>query len=264
MILDEKIIELYQSGKSTYEIAELIGNGYYANKCRRRLIALGIKLRDKANAQKNVLQSGRASHPTLGKHHSIETKSKIGEKISEGWAAISEEEKIKRSLTSRVNWDRMTDEEKERFRELSAKAIRKASVEGSKAEKYLLAKLRKEGWRVEFHTDRRLPIATLQVDLFLPDILTAIECDGPNHAKPIWGMEAYTKTIASDQKKNSLLMVNGYNLIRINIKINKISNVYMNKIWNKLSPILDKLKENFRLPIEERLIIIKGDDNGTH
>jgi len=89
--------------------------------------------------------------------------------------------------------------------------------------------------------------------------LTAIEVDGLSHVEDIWGKEAFEKTLAADQKKNALLTQNGYNLIRVQITVNKVSNTYLNKVWDKLTPILDGLKGNFRKPIEERLIILKGE-----
>jgi len=164
MTLDEKLIELYLSGKSTYEIAEIVGNKWYANKVRRRLAKLGIQFRDKSSAQANALKSNRAPHPTLGKHHSVETKSIIGKSVSDSWTNLSDQERERRSLISKQNWDLMSDGEKEKLREASAKAIRRAADEGSKAEKFFLRKLGQSGWRVEFHSTKRMPVQNLQID----------------------------------------------------------------------------------------------------
>lgn len=57
------IIKMYNNGLSPYEIAENLGNGWNHMRVRRVISKLGIPLRDKSEAQKNALRSGRALHP---------------------------------------------------------------------------------------------------------------------------------------------------------------------------------------------------------
>ena len=64
--LDKQIIEMYNDhSKSTYEIAKSLNT--YPNKIRRTLIKHGYTLKDKSEAQKNALKTGRCAHPTAGK-----------------------------------------------------------------------------------------------------------------------------------------------------------------------------------------------------
>ncbi len=256
MTIEEHVCKLYRDGKSTYEIASLLGDKWYSNKVMRLLKKCGIKLRDKAESQTIALSSGRANHPTRGKKHSAKTRSVIGKGVSRAWENMTDEERARRSDISKANWDLMTENERDELRALAAKAVRKAAVEGSKIEKFILIKLRNAGWDVEFHTERRLPSQTLQIDLFVKNILTAIELDGATHWEAVWGEEHLQKTIASDNKKNSLLIQNGYNVIRIRTRISKVSQVYMDKVWLILEQELSKLKDNYRRNVEDRLIIL--------
>lgn len=56
------IVDLFNEGLSPYAIAERIP-GYNHMKVRRVLKKLGIKSRDKSEAQANALKTGRAKHP---------------------------------------------------------------------------------------------------------------------------------------------------------------------------------------------------------
>ena len=62
--------------KSFADIAELCGT--YANKIRRDAQALKITIRNKSEAQKNALETGKHKHPTKGSERSQRTKEKIG------------------------------------------------------------------------------------------------------------------------------------------------------------------------------------------
>lgn len=260
--IEEYIIREYQNNKSPYEIAEQIKNAginnWYANKVRRFLKKSGVKIRNKSESQKIALISGRGSHPTKGKHHSVATKSAIGEKISESWKKLSDGEKKKRSETSKINWYNMTDEEKENLRSESAKAIRQSAKSGSKIEKYLLIELKKLNYKVDFHSRTILPTQKFQVDLFLPDLKTAIELDGISHFEPIWGEEALEKTRIADNYKNGLIISAGFTIIRVKILVNKISKVFCKNVLAKLIPILNEIQEDVNRPIEKRLIVIEG------
>ena len=264
MNIEQYIIEEYHKNKSPYEIAEdLAAKGitnYYPNKVRRALKKCGVKMRSKSEAQKQVLESGRASHPTQGKHHSDETKERIGNKISESWKNLSDEERERRSNSSKALWERMSDEEKVALCESATKGVRDAAENGSKIEKYLLVELSKLGYKVDFHPRHLILSQKLQVDLFIEELKCAIELDGPSHFFPIWGDEALEKAQAADQHKNGLLINNGYNIIRIHAIANKASRTYCRQILEKLIPVLDEIKLQVNRQVEDRLIIIKGDD----
>ena len=60
---DQDVLRMYRDeNKSTYEIAELLNT--YPNKIRRTLKKLGCELKDRSEAQRNALQTGRINHPT--------------------------------------------------------------------------------------------------------------------------------------------------------------------------------------------------------
>jgi hypothetical protein len=63
------ILSLYsEQGKSFADIAVMYDT--YANRIRRDAKKLNIKIRDKSEAQKNALKTGKHSHPTKGKERS--------------------------------------------------------------------------------------------------------------------------------------------------------------------------------------------------
>lgn len=260
MIDDKIVIKKYLDGMSPYEISEwynAIGIKCYANKVRRSLLRNGIVLRDKSNAQENSLKSGRSKHPTEGRKRTNAEKLRISEKVSDSWKNLTDEELMHRRKISKDKWDNMTANEKELLRSSSAKAIREAAETGSKIEKFLLFKLRNLGYRVEFHSKNLLSTQKLQVDLFLPDLGTAIEVDGPAHFEPVWGEEALFKTMLADQEKNGLLLGRGYCVIRLRTKAKNISIIYQERLLKKVIDILDNiLNRKDVLPIEERLIYI--------
>ena len=254
------IIKEYQAGKSPYQISEELqscGVKCYPNLVRRTLQKYGYTIRDKSSAQENNLKTGRSKHPTEGRKRTAEEKLKISKSISESWSNLTDEELCYRKKISKDKWDNMTLEAKESLRIASAKAIREAAETGSKIEKFLLLKLRQLNYRVDFHSKSLLPTQKLQVDLFLPEIGTAIEVDGPSHFEPVWGEEALAKTRFADQEKNGLLLGRGYCVIRLRTNAKNISLVYQQRLLDKLVAVLDNIKSKKGiLPIEERLIYI--------
>ena len=84
-------------------------------------------------------------------------------------------------------WEDMTPAERTKNQSKAYKAIRKASEEGSKLERYLFAGLLKDGYRVNFHVEQKLSNQKLQIDMVIPTLKLAIEVDGPSHFEPIWG-----------------------------------------------------------------------------
>lgn len=254
------IIREYQSGKSPYQISEELrkqGLKCYPNLIRRALQKHGIIIRNKSSAQETSLKTGRSKHPTEGRKRTQLEKTKISEKISDTWKNLTDEELTYRRKISKDKWDNMTPDEREKLRSASAKAIREAAENGSKIEKFLLFKLRNNGYRVDFHSKNLLPTQKLQVDLFLPDLSTAIEVDGPSHFEPVWGEEALIRTRKSDQEKNGLLLSRGFCIIRLRTEAKNVSIIYQERLFKKLVQALDNIQKcNGVLPIEERLIYI--------
>ncbi len=251
----EFLIKEYLENKRSFSsIAKQLGT--YPNKIRRAAISMGIQPRDKASAQKNALKSGRHKHPTKGKGHSQKTKEKISDTTHNYWQKMDEDERERRSEMGRKHWDSLSEEEKKNIHRLSGDAIRKASKEGSKLEKYLFESLTEQGFRVDFHKEHMLLNERLHIDLFLNEMSTAIEIDGPSHFEPVWGEEALSRTQKADQQKTGLLLSNGFVLIRVKQQ-KGLSEKYKREILSKIVSILTDINKKY--PSRENRYIEIGD-----
>ena len=221
--------------------------GTYSNKIRRDAIKCGIPLRDKSSAQKIALQSGRHKHPTKGTTRDEDTRSKIGLSVLNNWEELSESERAKRQIVAKQNWEGLSEDDKKSRLTLANQAVRRASKEGSKLEKFILQNLVKDGIKVDFHKEQMLSNTRLQIDLFLPTINTAIEIDGPSHFKEVWGKNTLSRNIKYDNKKTGLILGKGLVLIRIK-QSRDFSNSRGLLVYNKLLEKINSIKHNFPLP----------------
>lgn len=215
---DDKKVELLKKlyikeQKSFQQIADHVGS--YSNRIRRDAIKLKIPIRTKSEAQKNALKNGTTKHPTQGKERPENVKAKIGLSVMENWNNLTDDEFKKRQKRAKESWDAMSDDQKERMVKLANDAVRSSSKTGSKLEKFLLDNLIRNGYRVEFHKEQNLLNTKLQIDIFLPELNTAIEVDGPSHFLPVWGEESLKRNIKYDNKKTGLLLGKGCAIIRI-------------------------------------------------
>lgn len=242
--VDKKAIieKLYLSENKSFEdIAKQCHT--YANKVRRDAIKFKIKIRNKSEAQKNALASGKHEHPTKGKKRSEKTKSKIGYSVLDSWKNLSDVDLEQRKSRARKTWESKSEDEKQEILGLANKAVREASKNGSKLEKFLLENLITNGYKVDFHKEQTLVNTKLQIDLFLPTINTAIEVDGPSHFLPVWGEDVLTKNKRYDNKKEGLIIGKGWNLIRIkqNRDFSKTRSLI---IYSALLSALESIKSN--------------------
>ncbi len=224
----------------------------YSNQIRRDAKKFSIPMRDKSEAQKNALSTGKHKHPTKGTQRAESTKDKIGVGVMDSWSNLSEADLNRRKEKSRINWENLTQDDRDNILKSANMAARESSKTGSKLEKFILTQLLKDGYRVDFHKEQMLSNTKLQVDLFLPTINLAIEIDGPSHFSPIWGQDALAKNQKYDEKKNGLLIGKGLSLIRIkqtkdfsktraNIIYTKLLNLLINKTYtnNSITEIED-------------------------
>ena len=210
----ELISDLYSTqGQSFSDIASSYDT--YANKIRRDAVRFNIKIRDKSEAQKNALKTGKHSHPTKGKERSAITKQKIGLGVLNSWENLDEREIAERRLKAKQNWENLDDNVKQTILQSANKAVRETSKTGSKLEKYIHKKLLSDGYKVEFHKEQVLVNTKLQIDLFVPSINLAIEVDGPSHFQPVWGEQSLSRNKSYDSKKEGLILGRGWNLVRI-------------------------------------------------
>lgn len=219
----------------------------YPNKVRRDAKKYGIDLRNKSTAQKIALNSGRHKHPTKNTTRDEDTKQKIGAAVMQNWESLSDQDKKKRQIKAKKNWNKLSIDEKENILKLANTAVRQTSKTGSKLEKYILNCLMRDGYRVDFHKEQILSNTKLQIDLFLPTMNVAIEVDGPSHFKEVWGEDALKKNIKYDNKKTGLILGKGLVLIRIKQAMD-FSNARAQIVYNKLIGILQDIKTKFPAP----------------
>jgi len=254
MSRDYLIEEYVHKGRSFADIAGEFGT--YPNKIRREAIRFGISPRDKSSAQKKALKSGRHKHPTKGKKRSNETKIKISDSVSDSWKALSEKEYNKRVSQAKDRWDKMPKEDKESLMRSASEGVRRAGKEGSKMEKFLAERLRESGYVVQFHRKGLIPNEKLEVDLFLPELKTAIEIDGPAHFFPIWGEESLARNLRSDAQKTGLLITAGFAILRVKHLTKHISGKHMRDLSNMIMVELKQIELGFP-PEDKRLIEVE-------
>lgn len=264
----DRILDLYSSGCSSYEIAESLNT--YSTKILRALKFLGKVLhndenhykRDYSEAQRLALEKGRAKHPTEGKSLEKNHKERIGASRSKAYHSLSEDEKKRISDMSKKNWEALGKAKQEEIRSLALESVRVASKMGSKTERHLNNGLMKAGYTVEFHKSGLVFGNNLEVDLFLPEIKTAIEIDGPGHFLPIWGDEKLMKQKIADTAKQGILINNGYVLIRIRQIDKSISLTKMNHLLSLILKEIEAIQNSFPRQ-KDRLIEIEVKDGQT-
>lgn len=200
--------------QSIHEIAAFYST--YPNKILRALKFLKVQIRNKSESTKVALQSGRKQHPTAGTTRTPEEKIKISESRAKAWDNLTDAEREGISKQAKARWDAMPDEQRLEMQKLSNEAIRKTSKEGSNLEIFLHKGLVAAGYDC-LHHQKILENMKLEVDLYIPALLLAIEIDGPAHFLPIWGQENLNHHIAADMQKNGLLNARGASIIRVQI-----------------------------------------------
>lgn len=254
MISEDAVIKMYdEEDKSTYQIAEELNT--YPNKIRRILLKYGKELRTRSEAQKNALQEGRIEHPTKGRKRSQEEKIKISASLSDYWKEMSEEERQRRIDMAKENWSNMSETQRAKICQAATESIRKAGKEGSKLEKFILRRITDNGYRVDFHKKNLIPNEKLEIDLYIPELKTIIEIDGPSHFFPVWGEEKLQKQMKADLQKNGLLLSKGYVIIRLKV----LGFVSLKKQEDIAEQILLKLQEvkQFFPPRSQRYVEIE-------
>jgi very-short-patch-repair endonuclease len=251
---DYLLREYIDKERSIYDISKECNT--YPNAILRALRKHHIPVRDKSAAQSAAIRSGRHKHPTRGKKRTEDVRIKISQGVAKAWESIPDTEREYRINQGKRQWEAMDDYDKDRLRTLAAEAVRMAATKGSKLEQYLLVELKRRGYQAVFHKANLVSDESLQVDIFVPELRTAIEVDGPAHFFPIWGEENLSKHLSSDHTKTGLLLAEGYVLIRIK---NLVKNVSKFQYRNLLTNLLDKLqyiKQQFP-PENARLIEIE-------
>ena len=130
------------------------------------------------------------------------------------------------------------------MQEKAGRALRIASIEGSKQEKFLKKKLEDNGYEVIMHK-KGLIEGNFEIDLLLPEINTIIEVDGPQHFLPLFGESKLAETIKMDSIKNGRLVSKGFCVVRVRYMCRNMNKSVERKLWNLVSEAVDKIKDNF-------------------
>lgn len=246
----------FDEEQSIKKIADLLGT--YPNKIRRTLIALGYELRDKSEAQKINLRENPEAHPTKGKTRSEEVKEKIGDSVAENWQSLTEEERKQRSDVQKENWNKMSLDEQRVLRNKAAQAVRKTTIEGSRAEKFIKDYLTNEGYSVIIHKRVWVADTQLEIDVYIPAINLAIEVNGPRHYLPINGAGALARQKTADVRKAGILKSGKVKLIVVQQLNKNISQKYLRNLCDVLYPYIEDI-ENCPDYVE-----LKEGENGHH
>ena len=240
--------EYLTKGRSDRDIASEYGT--YPNAVRRLRLRYGIPSRDKEEAQKLALKSGRHPHPTKGSKRNAGTKEKISDAVADAWAKKSDEERTQHAQRAKLQWDEMGEYEKEAMRQKAAVAVREAAEFGSKLERFLHESLLQHNYEVHYHKEDLLPSEKLHVDLYLPKPKVAIEVDGIAHFEPIWGEEYLAKRQAADLEKTGLILSLGLIFIRIKQTKKSMSDKRMRDVLTDILKVLDEGGESRLVEIE--------------
>ena len=235
--------EYNKKERSFGDIARELGT--YSNKIRRAAIQFGIQPRDKSQAQSLALKHGRIDHPTEGKVRDESVRHKIADGVAAHWEDMGEEEYQKRVDKAKEQWENMSEEDRTNLMKAASEGVRKASVDGSKMENFVLNKLRSLGYVVQFHRKGLLMNERLEVDLFLPELKTVIEIDGPSHFLPIWGEESLARNLKSDAQKTGLLITKGFAIIRVKHISKHVSQKQMRDLTNSIIEQIKSIEKKF-------------------
>jgi len=247
-----KIIKMYvEQNKSTYEIAESLNT--YPNKIRRILVRGGVELKTKSEAQKNAIEQGSAVHPTSGKKRSFEEKIKISSGLKKYWENMDDDIYNQKIEFAKKRWKNMSEVEKQNMLDSAMKSIQIAGKEGSKLEKFIYQELSRAGYRIDYHKKQLIQNENLEIDMYIPEIKTIIEIDGPSHFLPIWGEEKLQKQIKADFHKTGLILNKGMVIIRIKNLSDSVCLADKEKLRVDILKRLDTIKEKFP-PQTERYI----------
>ena len=103
-------------------------------------------------------------------------------------------------------------------------------------ERWVKEKLEEAGISVRTHV-LIIPSENLEIDLYIPDLKTIIEVDGPSHFLPIWGEEKLQKQVNADLRKSGALLSKGYAVIRLK----SLGQESLAKREEMLSSVLDEV-----------------------
>jgi len=211
--------EYLKKGRSTSSIAKewsTVNKKVYPNTIRRLLTKYQIPLRDKSEAQKNFLASN--PHPLEGRARTDEEKKKISEGIQKWWDDMDQDDvdRLKSAMRERAGdkWASMSKKEKIDAVRKMHQASREVAGMGGKNENVVADLLEAKGYGIVQRTNQFTPRNQFEIDMAIPSNRIAVEWDGAGHFRPIYGDKSLKRTQAKDERKNRVLVKDGWVVIR--------------------------------------------------
>lgn len=229
MYIDEQL--------SAKQIAEELGT--YPNMILRALRYLDVDIRGRSDAQKIYLSKN--DHPKKGTKISAEAKTKIGKGHLERWKNMDDETRQKISEQKKQQWYNMSDEERAEMQSKAHKAIRQAAENGSRLERDICSRLEALGYNCFIHDKHLIGAEKMEIDILIPSVGVAIEVDGVSHFENVWGDERLAKQKDSDNRKNGLIIMSGYCMVRIKNRKDKYGAIEVDLMVSKIVDIINKI-----------------------
>lgn len=187
--------------------------GTYPTKILRFCNKHGIPTMTGSESLKEGYASKRITNANKGKELSEERKRQISEHMHTAWSGLSDEERSERANVHREAFLKRSD--KDSFSLRGSQAIRRAAIEGSKLEKYLIEVFNRENIQYIHHYKGLFGGTKLEADFFLPGLGIVVEVDGPSHFTSNLSDDTLHKQQQADNKKNGLVIAAGASIVRI-------------------------------------------------
>lgn len=213
----------------------------YPNVVYRALRHHGLPRKHRSTAQSDYLRKNPEKHPTAGKERTLDEKKRIGLSMHHYWKDISEDTFQARIDKSREMWYNIPEATRKRWLDKSHASLRESAKSGSKFEKYLLAALLANNFKVQPHKKFLFENSEMSVDAFLPLEGICVEVNGVSHYLPVWGEEALEKTIQRDLLKTQQLLAEGYSVVIIQNENGYHSTTVMEKVAHGLIKLIKEV-----------------------
>jgi hypothetical protein len=199
----------------------------------------------KANVLRNKSDANKGKPSTMkGKKHSPETLRKISVAVHKKLKNMDESVKANLYQRRRELWHSRSKEEQADFNKQSARGRNQSSRLGSKLEHFLQHALTSAGFVVYLHQEGYVPNSKIHFDLFLPDLMTVIEIDGPFHYKQVFtDHDSLSSTKRSDMLKEGVAATQKMRIVRVKQQSKTLSKFKMTELADKVI----KLLETFRV-----------------
>lgn len=238
----EQIRDLINEGKTTYQIAEILGcNQSHVSRTIKKYNTTNpnnpIKVLSKSEAQEKYI--AEHGHQRIGTAHSNVSKNAISDKMRAFYESEEgQEAKEIISETRKKEWASMSEDAKRETLN-NLKVANRESLKlgkGSKFENFLAEELKLAGFGVEQRCTR-FAGGQLEVDIALANENIAIEVDGPTHWSDIYGAQKLAEVQTKDRLKDNQLLTVGWNVLRLQDKSGVCSKARINRILDKIKEI---------------------------